>query len=60
MGGTSEAVCDIAGVGTVLPVPVPIRRERLAAVSAGERIDSGGSTCYCFRMSVPPALATFI
>lgn len=45
-------VCDIVGEETVLPVPVPIRCERPATVSAGERIDSGGSTSHRLKTSL--------
>ena len=59
MAVTSEAPCDVAGVGTILSAPVPIGREGLSALGAGKGVDSIGASFDSLRMSVPPALAAF-
>ena len=47
-----ETVADVAVVGAVLPVFVPVGAKRLAATSTGEAV--GGETEQLFRMVVPP------
>ena len=60
MAVTSEASCDVAGVRTILPAPVPVGREGLSAVSAGKGVDSTGASFDSLRMGVPPVLAAFV
>ena len=60
MAITSEATGDVTGVGAILPAPVPIGREGLSATGAGKGVDCIGASCDGFRVSIPPALATFV
>ena len=53
MSGTAFiAVCYVAGVGTIFSSGIAVGSEGLAAVCAGEAIDS--SAIDLFRVGVPP------
>ncbi len=56
MAATSEPVCDIAGMGAVLAVPVAVCREGFNAVGAGEGIDGCLSSLHSILVLVPPFL----
>lgn len=58
MATISEAILDIAGMGTELPMAVAIDAELLAAVRASECIDR--LPLHQLGMSVPPFVTTGI
>jgi hypothetical protein len=60
MAITSEAPSDVAGVGAILPAPVPVCREGLSATGAGKGVDRISVSRDSFRVSIPPALAALV